>query len=155
MTLLVPQTGSGPVPVDSVLSKPYWDGCTSDQLLVQRCRDCGGLTHPAAIICVHCCSRAIDWDESEGVGLIVSWTTVWRPQTPKSIVPYCPIVVELSEGWRMPSAITECDHEEVYIGLPVEVWFHPLSGAEGVKVPYFRPRWTDKAQLAESQLMAL
>ena len=142
MTLLVPQTGSIPLPYASMISKPYWDGCAQDQLLVQRCRDCSGVTHTAALICAHCCSRAIDWEQSTGLGTVISWTAVWRPQTPEFIVPYTPVVVELSEGWQMLSAITGCEHDAVHIGMPVEVWFHPLAGGNGTKIPYFRPRTT-------------
>jgi uncharacterized OB-fold protein len=142
MTLLVPQTGSIPLPFAAMISKPYWDGCAQDQLLVQRCRDCGGVIHTVALICAHCCSRALDWEQSTGLGTVISWTTVWRPPTPEFIVPYTPVVVELSEGWQMLSAITGCEHDAVQIGMPVEVWFHPLTGGNGTKLPYFRPRTT-------------
>jgi uncharacterized OB-fold protein len=50
--------------------------------------------------------------------------------------------VELSEGWQMLSAITGCEHDTVQIGMSVEVWFHPLTGGNGTKIPYFRPRTT-------------
>jgi uncharacterized OB-fold protein len=145
MTLLVPQTGAIPQPNPTVTSKVFWDGCARDQLLVQRCEDCHGTTHTPALICSHCCSRALRWEQSTGSGVVISWTTVWRPQTQEFVVPYSPVVVELSEGWQMLSNITGCEHDAVYIGMPVEVWFHPLS--ESVKIPYFRPRAGDPATI--------
>jgi uncharacterized protein len=138
VTLLVPQTGDIPVPQPSLVSKPYWDGCLQDQLLVQRCADCGGFTHTPALLCSACLGRSLEWVTSSGQGVVVSWTTVWRPQMEAFIVPYSPAVVELAEGWQMLAAITDCEHDAVRIGMPVEVWFHQI--ADDVKIPYFRPR---------------
>jgi uncharacterized protein len=138
VTLLSAQMGNIPVPVPSVVSKPYWDGCASDELLVQRCADCSQYLHTPALICSSCLGRSLEWVKSSGQGVVVSWTVVWRPQTPEFVVPYAPAVVELEEGWQMLAALTGCEHDTLTIGMPVEVWFHTIS--EGVKIPYFRPR---------------
>ena len=63
---------------------------------------------------------------------------MWRPQTPAFTVPYAPIIVELEEGWQMLSNLVGCEHDEVHVGLPVEVVFHAL--ADGSTLPYFQPR---------------
>ena len=38
----------------------------------------------------------------------------------------------------MLSNLIGCEHDEVHVGLPVEVVFHAL--ADGSTLPYFRPR---------------
>jgi len=137
MTALRPQHGAIPTPQPSALSAPYWDGCQRGELLFQRCGDCGAATHTPAYICSRCLSRALTWEQSSGRGTVYSWTTVWRPQIPAFEVPYAPIIVDVEEGWQMLSNLVGCDHEDVEIGLPVAVEFHPLES--GFHLPYFAP----------------
>ena len=103
MTILMPQTGDIPRPYPTVVSAPYWEGCARGELLFQRCADCGGITHTPAVLCAHCCSRALSWEPSAGTGTIYSWTTVWRPQTPAFSIPYTAVIVDVDEGWQMLS----------------------------------------------------
>ena len=137
MTLLVPQRGAIPAPQASPMSEAYWDGIRQHQLRFQRCADCGGATHTPALVCSHCGSRSMSWEVSAGQGTITTWTTVFRPPTPEFVVPYVPIVVDLSEGWQMLSCLVGCEHDAVTIGQEVRVEFHDTDG--GVTLPYFRP----------------
>ena len=136
-SLLQPQAGDIPHPFPSVVSQPYWDGCARGELLFQRCGECGGITHTPAMICSHCCARALSWERSAGTGSIYSWTTVWRPQTPAFTVPYTAVIVELDEGWKMLSNLVGCEPDEPEVGMRVQVEFHPITG--GITLPYFRP----------------
>ncbi len=138
MTLLVPQTGPIPRPHPGPVSAPYWEGCALGELRFQRCTDCGGATHTPASMCAHCTSSALDWEVSSGIGDIYSWTTVWRPVTPAFTVPYTAVIVDMEEDWRILSNLVECEHDAAFVGMPVEVVFHPLD--EGIVLPYFRPR---------------
>ncbi|MCU1457022.1 MAG: hypothetical protein JWL73_1114 [Actinomycetia bacterium] len=137
MTLLVPQTGAIPRPKPSSLSQPFWDGLGLHELRFQRCGACRGATHTPALVCSRCGSDELTWEVSTGRGIVYSWTTVWRPQTPEFVVPYVPIVVDVEEGWQMLSNLVGCDHDEVAPDLAVEVVFHHLD--DGVTLPYFRP----------------
>lgn len=137
MTLLEPQRGAVVPPTASVISQPYWDGCARGELLFQRCRECGGITHTPAVLCSHCTSRDLAWERSEGNGVVYSWTMVWRPQTPAFTVPYCPIIVDVEEGWQMLSNLIGCEHDAVHVGMRVHLEFHPL--ADGTLLPYFAP----------------
>jgi len=137
MTLLEPQRRGIPLPVASVASRPYWDGCNRGELCFQRCRDCYGITHTPGIVCAHCSSRALEWERSSGTGTIYSWSTVWRPQTPEFTVPYAPIIVDVDEGWQILSNLIGCEHDAIEVGHAVAVEFHRLS--EEINLPYFRP----------------
>jgi uncharacterized OB-fold protein len=138
VTVLTPQTGDITRPVPGPWSEPYWQGAAVGELRFQRCRTCGGATHTPAALCAHCAGRDLAWEVSSGLGEVYSWTVVWRPVTPAFEVPYAPIIVDMAEGWRMLSALVDCEHDAVEIGMPVEVLFHPIG--EGLALPYFRPR---------------
>lgn len=135
--ILRPQTGNIPVPYPSVVSRPYWDGTRREELLVQRCDDCGGYTHTPALLCAHCCSRSLEWVRSTGTGTVYSWTSVWRPQTPEFTVPYVPLIVDMDEGWQMLANLVDCTVDDVRVGMRVEVVFHRLN--DDITLPYFRP----------------
>jgi uncharacterized OB-fold protein len=137
MTLLQPQTGNIPRPYAGRFSQPYWDACQRGELVFQRCQACNGITHTPAVMCAHCSSRDMVWEQSAGTGTVYSWTSVWRPQTPDFVVPYVPIIVQLDEGWQMLSNLIGCEHDAAEIGMRVQVEFHPIT--DGVMLPYFRP----------------
>jgi uncharacterized OB-fold protein len=137
MTMLGPQTGAIPPPTPSELSEPFWDGCKRGALMFQRCDVCGHATHTPAFICSNCASESLRWERSSGRGTIYSWTTVWRPQMPAFEVPYVAIIVDVEEGWQLLSNLIGCTVDDVEIGMPVEVEFHPITG--GFVLPYFRP----------------
>ena len=75
---------------------------------------------------------------SQGRGTVYSWTISWQPPSPGFVVPYAPVIVDLEEGYQMLSNVVDCDTADVAVGLDVEVSFCPV--AEGVSLPYFRPR---------------
>jgi len=138
MTMLGPQTGAIPLPHPSPISQPYWEGLTRGELLFQRCGTCGGAVHTPALVCAHCGSRDLAWEQSSGLGTVYSWTIVWRPQTPEFTVPYVPIIVDLEEGWQLLSNLIGCEYDAVHVGQKVAVEFHSLTSK--VTLPYFRPR---------------
>lgn len=138
MTWLAPQRGPVPVPVPSVATAPFWEGCRQGELRYLRCQACGAATAAAALLCAACAGRDLAWAVSSGTGEVVSWTVVWRPPTPAFVTPYVPVVVQLVEGWTLLSNLVGCEHDAVRLGLAVEVVMHPI--AEGAAVlPYVQP----------------
>jgi uncharacterized protein len=137
VTLLRPQTEAVPAPFPSRVARPYWDGLRRQELLFQRCAVCNGITHTPAETCAHCLAADLTWKASSGTGTVYSWTMVWRPQTPAFEVPYCPVIVELDEGWHLLSNLIGIDTDDVAVGLRVQVEYHPI--ADGFVLPYFRP----------------
>lgn len=55
----------------------------------------------------------------------------------RSMLPYVVAMIELEEGPKLMTNITDCSPEEVAIGMPVEVWFEPVE--DGLAIPLFRP----------------
>jgi uncharacterized protein len=137
MTVLQPQTEAVPAPFPSVVSQPYWESLKRGELRFQRCGACGGITHTPASICAHCLADDLTWEPSTGTGTVYSYTMVWRPQTPAFQVPYCPIIVDVDEGWQTLSNLIGVEPDAVEVGMRVRVEFHPI--ADGFVLPYFRP----------------
>ena len=134
---LVPQPAAIPAPVPSPLSQTYWDACARGELLFQRCGACGKSNFDPALLCRHCGSRDLSWEQGAGNGTVYSWTVVWRPQQPSFVVPYAPAIVDMDEGYQMLANVVGCDVADLMVGMRVAVEFHPVS--DGFALPYFRP----------------
>lgn len=129
-----------PLPVADPLTKPFWDGCREQRLLVQKCRACGSVRHPPGPVCLECRSPEADWIDSKGQGSVYSWIVVRHP-IPAEVyadkVPYVVALIDLDEGTRVVSNITHCDLEAVEAGMRVEVYFRQAT--ETVTLPQFKP----------------
>ncbi|MGD9986576.1 Zn-ribbon domain-containing OB-fold protein [Pseudonocardia sp.] len=124
-----------PVPHPSPLTQPFWDACRDGRLLVQRCDKCGAHVFTPQEFCRECHADALTWVESAGVGHVVTFTVIWRPQTPAFEVPYVVAVVRLEEGYEMVTNIVGAPPDAVVIGAPVRVRFTPVT--DTVTLPCF------------------
>ena len=52
------------------------------------------------------------------------------------LVPYAPVIIELEEGVRMVSWVTDIKPDELALGIPVEVMFDDVTPE--VTLPKFR-----------------
>jgi uncharacterized protein len=137
VTALEPHPIGIPTPNPTVDSAPFWEGCKVGELRYQRCANGHSIFSPRTR-CRVCLSGDLRWETSAGAGTIYSYTIVWRPQTQAFRTPYAPAIVDLDEGYQMLADIVGCDHEEVAVGMPVTVEFHPIS--EEFTLAYFTPR---------------
>jgi uncharacterized OB-fold protein len=129
-----------PLPAPDHDSLPFWEGCRSHRLLVQRCEDCGRPRFPPGPRCPHCRSPRARWDESRGRGTVYSWIVVEHPVPPDvygADVPYVVALVDLDEGVRMATNIVGCDPYGVTAGMVVQVRFDDV--ADGISLPRFAP----------------
>ncbi|GAA1838594.1 OB-fold domain-containing protein [Pseudonocardia ailaonensis] len=124
-----------PVPRASELTRPFWEACRRGVLLVQCCRSCSHHVFTPQDFCRSCLSPDLDWVESAGDGIIVTYTTIWRPQTPAFEVPCVVAVVALTEGYEMLTNIVDSDPAEILVGAKVHVAFREI--APEVTLPCF------------------
>lgn len=124
-----------PVPHPSPLTAPFWAACRDGRLLVQRCDKCGAHVFIPQEFCRACQADTLTWVESSGRGHVVTYTVVWRPQTPAFEVPYVVAVVRLDEGYEMLTNIVGTPPEAVAIGGRVRVHFAPVTDA--ITLPCF------------------
>ena len=129
-----------PIPLPTLETAPYWDGCKQHQLRIQRCTACAHHQFFPRIYCTKCFSDRLEWVDASGKATVLSFTIVRRPVSPAfaSEVPYVVALVTLDEGPQMMTNIIGCAPEEVAIGMPVEVIFEDRS--EAISIPKFRPR---------------
>ena len=121
------------------LTRPYWAAAREGRLVVQRCDACGASWHPPLPACPRCHAAALGWREVSGDGTVYSRTIV-RHATHVALadaIPYVVAIVELAEGPRIVTNITGCPPEDVSVGMPVRVYFRPVS--DEVALPCFQP----------------
>ena len=116
---------------------PRLEGATAEwygflknhELRFQRCTNCGRWRHVPREYCASCGSDAFEWAKSSGKGTVFTWTTTYRPLHPGFVddVPYSGVVVELEEGPRVMTWITDVSPDDITMGLPVEVWFDDVT----------------------------
>ena len=128
-----------PIPAPDEVSKTFWQGCQREELLLQRCNNCGRFQFYPRPLCVNCMSRSLEWVRSSGKGAVYSFTVTHKTTTPgfAQELPYVYAIVELAEGVRLTTNIVGCPPEQVYIGMPVVVVFEPISPE--ISLPKFVP----------------
>jgi uncharacterized protein len=129
-----------PVPVPTLQTAPYWEGCRQHELRIQRCTACGHRQFFPRLYCTKCLSENVEWVRACGRGQVLSFTIVRRPVSPAfaAEVPYVVALVTLEEGPQMMTNIVGCPPEQVSIGMPVEVIFEDWT--DSISIPKFRAR---------------
>ena len=112
-----------PVPRPTAITQPFWDACRDRRLIVQRCDRCATHVFIPQAFCSACRSTELSWVESTGLGAVVSFTEVWRPQTTAFDAPYTVAVVRLDEGHEMMTNLVGEGRADVAIGDRVRVAF--------------------------------
>jgi uncharacterized protein len=124
-----------PRPRPTQVSKPFWDACRQHRLIVQRCNTCGAHVFVPRTFCEHCLGTGLEWVPVSGKGFVVTFTVVWRAQTPAFETPYVVAVVRLDEGCEMMTNLVDVEPTAVKPGARVEVKFVPIS--DDVILPCF------------------
>ena len=128
------------LPVPEPDNQPYWDALRAGQLRIQRCTACDTLRHAPQPQCPKCRSTEHEWALMSGRGAVYSYVVTHQPTNPafRDRTPFATVLVELEEGPRLYSNLTDVPPDEITIGLPVEVVFHPVTDA--ITLPLFRRR---------------
>ena len=126
-----------PLPPISPDTKEFWEGLRRHQLLIQRCQDCGTYRHYPRPMCHNCNSMNGQWVKVRGRGKVYSWIVSHYTVHPAFPTPYLVAIVELEEGVRMITNLVDTSPDEVYIGMPVEVFFEDVT--EEITLPLFKP----------------
>ena len=126
------------MPPDTELSRPFWEGCRNQKLLMQQCKDCDRFQFYPRTVCSHCGGEKLTWQPVSGQGSVASFTIVRRGISKAYEAPYVVALVDLAEGPRMMTSVVGCDPESVAVGDTVEVQFEPW-GSDYV-LPVFSKR---------------
>jgi hypothetical protein len=81
----------------------------------------------------------VGWQPASGRGTVYTYSIVHQNDLPpfNQRVPYVAAIVDLAEGPRMMTNLVEVDHDEIRVGMAVEVAFQKIS--DDVTIPVFRP----------------
>ena len=104
-------------------TEAFWNGCREHKLLVPVCRHCGKTYWPAGKFCPDCLSEDTGWKEASGKGTLYSYVVfeqAFHPSLTEKL-PYVVATVDLEEGVRLVSNVTDCELEEIRCGMPVTV----------------------------------
>lgn len=124
-------------PVLGLDNKWWWDQAAEGVLAIQRCQSCQSLRHPPRPMCDQCQSQEWDFISASGKGTVCSFTVLHHPKFPGYDYPLIIVLVELAEGTRITSQLTDCESNDVDFDMPVEMVMQ--RDADGFQLPYFRP----------------
>lgn len=129
-----PAAGPRRIPAPRVLPEamPFWEAAREGRLLVKRCQDCGEAHYYPRDICPHCLSANTEWLETNGQGMVYSFSTMGRDEARYTLA-----YVTLDEGVTMLTNLVDCAYAAPAIGQRVRVVFTPSEG--GYPVPMFTP----------------
>ncbi len=129
-----------PAPTPNEITKPFWDAAREHKLAIQRCEACKLYIHWPQVRCPRCQSERLSFAEVSGKGAVYSFCIVHHVFHPgfADDVPYSLALIELAEqaGLRVVANIVDCPHDDLTVGMPVEVTF---EDRDGYTLPQFRP----------------
>ena len=89
---------TGPLPLPTPESRPFWDAARRHVLELPRCRSCGQYHYYPRATCPHCLSADLEWRGVSGRGRLHTFTIVQRGSKGFPIpTPYVMAVVEPDE----------------------------------------------------------
>ena len=130
-----------PVPVPDEVSKPFWDACDEQRLVVQYCTSCNRWQYPPQQACAECGSGAnLEFRPVSGKGTIYTYVVMHDGRV-GLLQPYQPFniaVVQLEEApeINMLTNLPGTETDKVPIGAKVQVEFEEV--APGKRIPQFR-----------------
>ncbi|MBV9594470.1 MAG: OB-fold domain-containing protein [Actinobacteria bacterium] len=129
------------IPVPTELDRPYWEGASKHQFVLQRCVQCGLFSSQPRIICPKCHGSEFEWAKPSGRGVIHSYTIVNQTTSPgfNDELPYVVVHVQIEEEptcYVTANLLVErSEYDKLDIDLPVIVDFEDRGE---VTVPQFR-----------------
>lgn len=126
------------LPLVSPSEEHFWYGGKNGQLFISRCQQCALFIHPTGPVCPHCLSFDVCAEAVSGSAIVSTYTINYQAWYPGLEVPYVIAIVELEEdsGVRLMTNIVNCQPEQVYIGMRVNVLFRQI---DDVYLPMFEP----------------
>ncbi len=104
--------------------KQYAAYLAAGEFNILKCDDCRQHVFYPRLICPHCGSQQLQWVKASGRG------TVYSTSTPRG----CPegdyniALIDLDEGPRMMSRVTDIEPDKVTIGMAVNAYIGEIEG---------------------------
>jgi uncharacterized OB-fold protein len=127
-----PEPRKLPAPEPNPETQPFWDAAVRGVLMVKRCTACTRPHHYPRALCPHCQSPDTLWEETNGEGVLYSFSVMRRGPGAPFVLAY----VALDAGPAMLTNIVDADPDALRIGQRMRVRFVPTDGPP---VPMFAP----------------
>ena len=114
-----------PMPVQTDISAPFWDGLKRGSLTIPRCNSCGHWIFYPRRHCDKCWSHDLAWQEVSGEGSLYTYTLTRIPTLPDFAdeMPQALAVVELDEGVRINTTLVGLAEDEIRVGMRLKPVF--------------------------------
>ena len=127
-----------PLPQPDHVSAPFWSAAAEGKVLYQECPACGNRQFYPRAMCTDCAAEP-EWRVASGRGVVHTFTVIRQNYAKpfRDDVPYVVAMVELEEGVKMMTNITDVDIDAVEVGMPVEAY--TVNVEDGLGVIFWRP----------------
>ena len=116
------------LPVITEFEKPFWDSLQNQQLMVQKCPQCGHVQFPPSPVCSHCLSDAVQWIKCSGKATLWSWVAFHKAYLePYDDVPYSVVLAKLEEGPIVTGRISSDDLAKTPFDAPLRATYTKTS----------------------------
>jgi len=125
-------------------------------LVGRHCRTCNTKYFPPIPLCPKC-RRKTDFVETQfsGLGKIYSYTIIHDPLAGfKDLAPYVMALVRLDEGPLLLSQIVDADHDQIKIGMSVQVVFRRIGDAGRTGVLRYAYKFRPLPEYATGHIIA-
>tara|TARA_B100000029_G_scaffold14019_1_gene14643 strand:+ start:2479 stop:2919 length:441 start_codon:yes stop_codon:yes gene_type:complete len=121
-----------PESVDPNRLKITSDDATKGTLIGFKCKECGTSVFGHAIFCQQCTSSDLEAVDLGDKGILFSYTIVRIPPAGwPGDVPYVLGQVELPAGPQVLAEVVDCAHEDLKIGMAVEMILQAVPAENG------------------------
>ena len=93
-----------------------------------KCKQCGDISFPPRLVCPKCKSKTFETVKLSREGKILTFTIIRvGPDKFSKETPYVVAIIELNDGVRLTSQVTDCDVDKVEIGNKVKLVFRKIQ----------------------------
>lgn len=119
-------------------SESWWAAVADRTLMLNRCGACGRDSLYVRPFCPHCWSEDVRLVPASGRSRLYTWSVIHQNAAPfDTQLPYVVAMVDLDEGPRLMTVLTNCPAERLCAGMELEIDFR--EDGDGFVVPVFRP----------------
>lgn len=118
-----------PYPLPTQETEPFWNGLRNEQVLLQRCDDCGKWIFYPRSNCSSCLSTELTWHQVSGEGTLHTFTVTHQATAPHFVdeVPQLIAMIDLNEGVRLTSTLVADEIDSLKVGAKVVPVFDHIN----------------------------
>jgi uncharacterized OB-fold protein len=119
-------------------SETWWAAVQDRRILINACGSCGRNSLYVRPFCPHCWSEDVSLVPASGRARLYTWSVIHQNGAPfDAWLPYVVAMVDLDEGPRLMTVLTDSPAEELCAGMTLTIDFR--EDDDGFVVPVFRP----------------